>query len=268
MELKSEKKVALITGSGSGIGRTLAIEMGKRGYIIMLNGRRESKLQETRERLEAAGVESDFFPADVSDYASCQALIDATVQRFGRLDVLIPNGSESMQARFEDIDAATLERVWRSNTMGAVLPLKAALPHLAESRGSVVFINSLAGLYGVPSASAYSAGKMSLSAMAQSLRIELKDQGIHIGNVFVGFTQNDPEKTLLDSEGKPIPVPERPASFLSTQEDVAKAIIQLVENRKTQIYLSPIGRLTALMSRFTPGLMHFILSRNFQKNSG
>lgn len=257
-------KVALITGSGSGIGRAIAIALGDQGVRIFLNGRNEQKLIDTQALLTQKGIQSDYLVADISRYEGSQQLVAACVQTFGRLDIVIPNASESMQALFEDMSPEVFERVFLSNSLGAFWPVKAAIPHLIDSKGHVVLMHSLAGMYGVPSASAYSAGKMALTAFAQSLRIELLDKDVFISKVFVGFTQNDADKTVFDAKGEKVPVAVRSKSLQLTQDEVAREIVSVILKRKKQKVLSPLGRFMFVTVRVWPGLVRRILLRSFR----
>ena len=85
-----------------------------------------------------------------------------------------------------------------------------AAQHIIEAKGSVVFISSIAGLFGLPGASIYCATKKALTGLAESMRIELAGTGVHVGVVYLGFTEHDPEKRILSKDGTPV-LPDRPA---------------------------------------------------------
>jgi short-subunit dehydrogenase len=111
----------------------------------------------------------------------------------------------------------------------------------------------------MPTGSAYSAGKMALTALAQSMRIELDGTGVHIGIVHVGFTQNEDEKRVLTATGELVPVARRPAYLQQTREQVAKAILRSIRKRNFKTILSVMGKLNAFMVRFFPGLVSRIV---------
>jgi short-subunit dehydrogenase len=100
---------------------------------------------------------------------------------------------------------------------------------------------------------------MALTALAQSLKVELAETGVHVGIVHVGFTQNDSNKRVLNAKGELIPVAERPAYLQQTQEQVAKSVLRTIEKRKFKVTLSLIGKINAFMARFFPGLVMLIL---------
>lgn len=130
---------------------------------------------------------------------------------------------------------------------------------IKETKGSLVFISSIAGKVGLPSASAYSGGKMMLTALAQSLQAELAGSGMHIGIVYVGFTRNDDTKRVLNAQGDLVPVAKRSAYLQQTQDQVAGAVLKLIRKRRFSTVLSLTGKLSALAIRLFSGLVLRIL---------
>ena len=203
-------KVAIVTGSESGIGRETARVLCESGAAVVLNGRNAERLEHTRQALAAGGHAVASCVADVTDYAACERLVQTAIDQFGQLDILITNASISQRAYFADMAPEVFRQVLDSNVYGSVYPLKAALPHLTRTRGSVTFISSISALNGMPSGSAYCAGKAAVSNLAHTLRLELADTGIHFGVVHIGFTQNDADKRVLDAAGQPVEIAHRP----------------------------------------------------------
>ena len=225
----------------------------------MLNGLRPDRLLETHQRFAEEGLLADTCVADVTDFADCQRLVAATLTAFGRLDGLITNASVSMRAYFNDLDIDVFRTVCDSNIYGTVYPLKAALPHLKTSQGSVTFISSVSALNGLPSASAYCAGKAAVSNLAHTLRLEWYDTGMHIGVMHIGFTRNDPDKRVFDANGQPVPIAHRPPNLQMTQPQVAQRIARHIRQRRQITVLTGTGRLNAFMSRYFPRLADHIL---------
>ncbi|MBI3232825.1 MAG: SDR family oxidoreductase [Bacteroidetes bacterium] len=263
MEFKD--KVAIITGSGSGIGKVTAIELGKLGAKIMLNGRNEDKLINTKKELIGLGINVEYCCASIQTIEGANLLVETAIAKFGKIDILITNAGISMRASFDTMDAEHFKSVMDANIYGTVFPAKAALPHLVKSGGSLVFISSLAGIYGLPSASAYSAGKMALTALTQSLRAELRNTSIHIGIVYVGFTQNDDTKRVLNAKGEEVPVAHRPGGMQQTQQQVALSIIELIRKRKHKIILSTMGKLMSFLVKVAPKIVDKVLENSQKK---
>ncbi|WP_051718960.1 SDR family oxidoreductase [Hymenobacter sp. IS2118] len=258
-------KVAIITGSESGIGRETARAFCEQGGAVVLNGRNAERLERTRQELAEAGLTVASCRADVTDYGDCERLVATAIREFGQLDVLVTNASVSMRAYFADMQPEVFRQVLDSNVYGTVYPLKAALPHLMRTRGSVTFISSISALNGMPSGSAYCAGKAAVANLAHTLRLELAHTGIHFGVVHIGFTQNDAEKRVLDANGQPVPIAHRPPRWQKSQADVAGIILGHIQRRRQRTVISVLGRLIVLLHTFFPRLGDWIVLRTVRR---
>lgn len=245
-------KVAIVTGSESGVGRETARELCRQGACVVLNGLNAERLELTRRAFRQAGYAVISCVADVTDYEQCEALIDRAVQTYGRIDILITNASVSMRAYFADLTPAVFRRVLDSNVYGSVFPLKAALPYLTKSAGVVTFISSISALNGMPSGSAYCAGKAALTNLTHTLNLELYETGIRFGVVHLGFTQNDIDKRVLDATGQAVPIAYRNPRLQMSQSEVARAILKHIRRRRAKTVLTPTGFLISFMTRYFP----------------
>ncbi len=264
MNLKN--KTILITGSSIGIGKAMAYEMCKQGANVILNARNKERLNKTFETMKSEGYQVTAISGDVSKMKDCQEMVAHAIQTFGQIDVIINNAGISMEGSFEELAPEVFQKLFDVNVMGSIFPTKAALPHLKKTKGSVIFIGSAAGIRGIPNHAAYSASKMSLTALAESMKIELKESNIHVGIAYVGFTENDPEKTIYDKDGKIIPQPKRDFIKAESPQKVAQRIINMIHKRKFKEVFTPLGKLNAFMNRFFPFIVEPILSRNYHKN--
>ncbi len=253
---KLDGKVALITGSSRGIGLATAKEMAKRGASVVLNARGEERLEKARAQLVADGCDVAAFPCDVSSSDACREMVDFAVEKFGRLDILLNNAGVSMRSNFEDLDAELCRKVVDVNLLGCIYPTLYAVPHIKKTRGHLLFISSIAGIIGLPTASLYCATKRGLAGFADSIRCELAPDGVHVGVIYVGFTENDPEKKVIGAGGEGIS-PDRPAHM--TQAQVANEICRVVEHRKRNAVLSPIGKLAGFAAWLSPDLVEQII---------
>jgi NAD(P)-dependent dehydrogenase (short-subunit alcohol dehydrogenase family) len=255
-------RVVIITGSTRGIGRATAAEMAGQGATVVLNGRNRERLEETRKSLEESGCRVLAVPGDVTSPEESNYVIDETIKTFGRIDVLINNAGIIMRGAFEDIQPEVFQRVIQVNLLGSVYPTMAALPFLRKTCGSLVFISSIAGLRGFPMASPYSASKMALTALAESLKVELAGSGVHVGVVHVSFTENDPDKKVLSGDGSMISVA---PSFQVSQVRTARGILRSIGRRRFRSLLTPIGKLAGIIQwaapRFGDRLLTFSLRR-------
>lgn len=263
-----KNKVIIITGSSIGIGRTMAYEMLKQGAKIVLNARNAERLDRTFQEMKTKGYEVTAVAGDVSKMEDCQKIIDHAVHTFGQIDGIVNNAGISMEGTVEELEPKVFRKLMEVNILGSIFPTKAAIPYLKKTQGSIIFIGSAAGIRGIPNHAAYSSSKMSLTALAESLKIELKESNIHVGLAYVGFTENDPEKTIYDKDGKIIPQPSRDFIKAEPAEKVAKRIIKMIYKRKFKEVFTPLGKLNAFMNRFFPFVVEPILSRNYYKNKG
>jgi len=260
-----QDKVIIITGSSMGIGKVMAREMADEGAKIVLNGRNANRLKTTHQEFLDQGYQMSAVAGDVSKVEDCEKLIASTIATYGRLDVLVNNAGISMEGTVEELHPDVFRKVMEVNVLGSVYPTQKALTALRKSKGHVIFIGSAAGIRGIPNYGAYSASKMALTAIVESMQIELKGSGVHVGLAYVGFTENDPEKTIFDASGEVIPQPQRSTIKAEPPQAVARRIIAMIKNRRFKQVFTPLGKLNAVMNKWAPGLVGRILSRNYHK---
>lgn len=179
-----DARVALVTGAASGIGQGIAREAARRGYAVALTDRHAERLEEVAGEMRDAGCAVLAVQADVAVYADVEAVVDATLARFGRIDLLVNNAGVEATAYLWEMDPAAWGRVLDVNTKGVVHGLRAALPHLLAQPGppaTIVNVASLASIASGPSRqSAYNASKHGVLAATECLRIELDEVGSNI----------------------------------------------------------------------------------------
>ncbi len=258
-------RVALITGGAKGIGRETARALSALGARVVLGGRAESALAAAVKDLRSAGTEADYFVADVRDPQACLATVDFVRRTAGRLDILVNNAGMSMRGPVENTDPTVTRSMMEINFLGAAYMTHYAIPLLKESRGSVVFVSSLSALHGLPYIAPYGASKLALRGLAESLRAELRPAGVHVGIVYVGFTENDPDKVIYGQSGELTILPKRRNSH--SQGQAAAAIVQAILRRKASATLTAIGRVAAFVFRFFPRLSDWAIS-SFAGKSG
>jgi NAD(P)-dependent dehydrogenase (short-subunit alcohol dehydrogenase family) len=251
-------KVALVTGASRGVGYATAAELARRGCKVVITARGGERLRKSQAQLEAAGAAVAAVEGDVASWADAVRMVAAATSRFGGLDILVNNAGVSMRGQFRELTPETCAQVINTNLLGAVYMTRAAVEPLVAAKGSVVFISSIAGLFGLPGASVYCASKGALMGLAESLRLELGPLGVHAGVVNLGYTEHDPEKRILAADGTPV-LPGRPGHH--TQAEAARQIVALVASRGRQAVLTPIGKLGGAVYRVSPGFVGWAIAR-------
>ena len=225
-------RVALITGAAQGIGRRTAELLAEQGYALALND-----LDHPGQTLDAvgrAGAEAVAVIGDVSDEAAVEAMIEATLARFGRVDVLVNNAGISFISPAEDITAAQWRRVLDVNLLGPFLLSRAVgRGMLARGEGSIVNVASIAGLLGVADRAAYNASKHGLIGLTRTLAAEWGGHGVRVNAVCPGWVKT--EMDVHDMAGGAYSdadiVARVPMGRFASPDDIAQAIAYLADPR-------------------------------------
>jgi short-subunit dehydrogenase len=245
----------VITGASSGIGLACAREFTSRGCQVVLAARNLEKLSLLEEELSSEGADVLIVKTDVSSENDCRQLIEKTLERFGKIDVLINNAGLSMRALFIDTDLQVLKTLMNVNFWGTVYCTKYALPHLLKSKGSVAGVSSIAGIHGLPARTGYSASKFAMHGFLESLRIENLKAGLHVMIVAPGFTRSNIRKLALVGDGRAQGESPRNEERMMSAEQVAFYIAKGIEKRKRTVILTAQGKTVALLKKFAPALL-------------
>lgn len=187
----TDDSVAVVTGASSGIGEATARELAADGYAVALAARREDRLDALAADIEDDGGEALVVPTDVSDAEAAEALVDATVEAFGRLDVLVNNAGLAAGAPVADADLDDLKANVRVNLEGVMNVTHAALPSLLDAGGDVVTVSSLSARYPQEGGSGYTASKFGVNGFCRSLRKELSEDPVRVSIVMPGPVETE-----------------------------------------------------------------------------
>ena len=173
--------VALVTGASSGIGEATARALARDGADVALAARRRDRLEAVAEGIESEfGVDTLVVPADVRDEAAVEAMVETTVETFGRLDVQVNNAGVGVGG---DVEATTTDQyrlMMETNVDGVFFATRAAIPHLRETGGNLVFVGSFAGQYPRPGSPIYAATKWWVRGFAHSLEGQIGPDGVGV----------------------------------------------------------------------------------------
>jgi NAD(P)-dependent dehydrogenase (short-subunit alcohol dehydrogenase family) len=181
-----EGKVALVTGASQGLGRALALAFAREGARVAINSRSEEGVRPVAGEAESAGAEVLALAADVSRSADVERLVGTTVERFGRIDVLVNNaGVLGPRVPIEEYPEDEWRRVIDANLTGLFLVTKAAIPHMPEG-GSIINVVSGVSVEGRAGWGAYSVSKFGVEGLTQIVASELEERGIRANAVDPG----------------------------------------------------------------------------------
>ncbi len=251
----------IITGASSGIGKALAIRLLEQGAQVSVCGRDLKKLNELAQTLQHPNL--FIVQADVSIESDCAKLIDETIKKFGKINVLINNAGISMRALFQEVDLAVLRQSMDINFWGTVYCTKYALPHILKTKGSILGISSIAGYKGLPCRTGYSASKFAMQGFLESLRIELLPQHVNVLWVSPGFVASNIRNTALNAQGlaqSETPLDEK---NLMSAEECAERILKAIQQRKRSLIMTAQGKLTVWMNKFFPSFVDKQVYKHF-----
>ncbi len=258
-------QVAIVTGASAGIGRSLALQLAGQGARVALAARRAGRLEDVAAECRQRGGEALVVPTDVSDEAQCQALIDATVRAFGRLDLLINNAGLATSALLEDFPNLCLfKHVLAVNFYGAVYCTYYALPHLKQTRGRLVAVSSMGGKAPLPYNTPYIASKYALHGFCDSLRMELAQHGVSVSVVCPWWVVTEFHEAQLDKNGEPRGPRGRAlyGSRMMTADRCAAIILEAARKRRREVLLGP-GPLVVWLKLIAPGFLDWLAIKVF-----
>lgn len=236
------RQVALVTGASRGIGRAIALELGRAGCAVCvnyLNSRQAA--QEVAETLRSEGCDAVAVQADVADGAAVADMVRQAEKELGPVTVLVNNAGVAGQAQFQDITDEMWNRYLAVNLGGARNTIRAVLPHmLSEKSGAIVNISSIWGLRGASCEVAYACTKAAIVALTRSLAMELAPSGIRVNCVAPGVINTDMVQVLGQETLRNL-AEQTPLGRLGTPEDIAHAVAFLASDKASFITGQVLG---------------------------
>jgi short-subunit dehydrogenase len=237
---KFENKVIVITGASSGLGYELAKELSKYRPKLVLAARGIDKMKTLKTECEQAGAMEVFLvQTDVSIRKDCENLIQATIQKFGAINVLYLNAGVGQATRVSDIkDPSVLQKVMDTNFFGAINTAYYALPHLRATKGHIVVTSSIVSQLTLRGASAYCASKAAVSSFFDTLRKEEKD--IKITILCPGYVPTDILNNSLTGDGSAKGKNSQELSFMTPLDKAVRIMIDSCARNKAAVWF-PMG---------------------------
>jgi NAD(P)-dependent dehydrogenase (short-subunit alcohol dehydrogenase family) len=195
-------KVAVITGSSKGIGKSIAIEMAKQGAKVVISSRKAPACEEVVAEIKKAGGTAISVPANISDKAQLERLVAETRKQLGPIDIVVCNAaSNPYYGATEDMPDEAFDKIMRNNILSNIWLIKMALPDMrAKKDGSIIIISSIGGLRGTPIIGAYGISKAADMALTRNLAIELGGDNIRVNTIAPGLIKTDFAKALWEDE--------------------------------------------------------------------
>jgi len=258
---KAINKVIIITGASSGIGRSLLFEAIKKNNYVAICSKTKENLSKLLEDLEKVGFNKNIYyeVLDVSNKASVNQFIKNVYSKFNKIDILINNAGISMNASFLDLDLKVIEQLMNVNFLGSIYFTKFALPYIINSKGTIVFISSIAASVPLPLRTGYCASKAAINAFANSLRLELKRYGVKVLLVMPGYTRSNIRFSALTQDGTPNMKTDKNEEKLMSPDIVAKKTFDAIEKNKRTLILTTEGILAYNFYKIIPSLLDKIL---------
>lgn len=249
--------VVLVTGASSGIGRATSLALGRAGARVAMAARRRERLEENATQLQGALV----VPTDLADEAQARAMVDRTIEHFGRLDVLINNAGVSVLSRADALQPEAVRRMMAVNFIGPLVATQRAVEHMRRNdRGHIINVGSPAAFLGVPFFSSYAASKGALHGWTRSLQAEWAGSEIFVTEYQPGLIETEMHATsvaasdLGDVGGIEIFADESQSVILRRlnsalpAEKVAQDLLDCIRHPRAVMYSSSSARLGSIVA--------------------
>lgn len=235
-----QRKAAIVTGGATGVGAATALLLARRGYDVLINySRSETEAKASGKACREAGADTLLAQGDVAQDDACRRLVDAAVERWERLDVLVNNAGISTfvgSGNWDALDAEMFQRIYAVNLLGSFQMTRAAAPHLKAARGAIVNVSSIAGALGIGSSIPYIASKGAINSMtlhlARAMAPEVRVNAVCPGMITTrwfkdGIGEENARKLRAGYEASV------PLGTSCTAEDVAEAVVWLADGART-----------------------------------
>lgn len=256
--------VIIVTGASSGIGEAVARLFASQGYRVTVAARRLERLQVIADEINSDGGQAIAVQANLNLFEDIQNLVASTISEFGQVDVLLNNAGFGRLKWLEQLDPVDdIQAQLQINLTATILVAREVLPHMIERRkGHIINMASLGGFIATPTYTIYSASKFGVRGFTEALRREVGVYGINVTGVYPGGVKTDFKKhTGADRKtGRTTP-----ASLRLETEEVAQAIMKVVNHPRNTVILPWQMRFAVWMNSLFPGLVDWIIESRFTR---
>lgn len=256
-------KTIWITGASSGIGKALAIELARHGAKLILSSRKRAALEEVA--LHIGHSDTQILPLDLQDHERLDQLIKDNQSLLATVDILINNGGISQRSKVINTEFKVYKKLMDVNYLGAVKLTLGVLPFFREKKaGQYVVISSMAGKFGVPVRSGYSASKMALHGFFDAMRAELRGTGISVTIVCPGYIQTDISKNALTASGEAQGTMDEAQRNGMPLEVMIPKVLKAIELQREEIHVGGFKevKMAGIFSRLFPKTFKKIIAKS------
>jgi short-subunit dehydrogenase len=256
--VSASNKVVAITGASAGIGRATAIRLARDGWSIAICARRPDRLEAVAGDIAAAGGTALTLAADVTRERDMDAFVNKTIDRFGRLDVMICNAGFGIAGTVDEITADQMRRLMDVNYFGTFYAAHAAVPVFRrQNAGHLIVVSSIVGKRGVPYMGAYSATKFAQVGLAECLRSEVAGSPIHVSLVYPVSTPTEFKEVMARESG----ATSEAAGPVQSAEEVADAIARAIAHPVPEVFPFWKSRTVVWLNACMPGLCDRVMQK-------
>jgi short-subunit dehydrogenase len=262
MARELEGAVVVLTGASSGIGRAAARRFAEAGARLVLAARSLEALREVAQECTRVGATVLVVRTDVRDYDAVEALAEASLRAFGRLDVWVNNAAVSLFGRLEETPLKQYRQVLDTNLLGTVYGSRAAVRAFREQgTGVLLNVSSLIARTGGPFLSAYVASKAGINGLSESLRQELLDTDIHVVTLLLASIDTPLFQHAANYMGRAV----KPLKPIYPADHVARALVQAARSPQREVYVGTTSRLLVSLRKMAPGLLERATARVIER---
>lgn len=258
MALSFTKQVVWITGASSGIGEALACEFYKQGAIVALSARRKDRLEALQKKL---GDKAHVFPCDVQKSQELYNAAKKIGESLGAINIVVANAGYGVMGPFEKIEDDMWRKQMDTNFFGVIWTIKAALPYLKKTKGSIGIVSSVAGKINLAQSAPYSASKAALMALANSLYQELYPHKISVTNLAPGLIESEINQVNNWGEYVEKKRPTTKKAWRWPSQKAAKVMVKAIKERKREVVITGHGKLAAFLGTHLSGFTYWTLAK-------
>jgi short-subunit dehydrogenase len=271
---RTHKPVALVTGASSGIGEATAKRLAADGYAVAISARRADRLEALAERIRGSGGEALVLPGDITDATFARAVVRAA-DEWGGLEVVVANAGMGYTGPYELMTDEEMRRLIDTNILGVFRPVQEAIaPMRARGGGKIVIIGSVLSRVATPGSAVYCATKHAVVGFADSLRHEVRRDGIRVISVLPGYTSTEFFDAMIQRGERAVDVVKE-YWFFHSSENVADVIARRIAYPCSEVVVGAANTAIVLFATRFPSVFHAVLtqidrlaSKNAMKSKG